>query len=178
MADVVDNLKKAFKDVRLCKSRGGSVSGNSRVLAQVAEDIFLLSRQDAHFLLPKILQWLCERHADGTLLEREPALTVLLFVNMATGYTDEDYEMDQQIAGKRAAKYAKKSALYLKKQAEGLFGGFSANQAAAIVDWLEHAKSWKPYQAHQGNITTAQRYWRSIADRRRRELADNPTRKD
>lgn len=133
------------------------------MLGLVTEDIFLLDKKDVQFFLPKVLVNLCQSPPSNA-TEREAALRVLFFLNLRGNRIDHEWTAKE--FGEDAANYAQKSQSDLRRRAEELFGDLTSDQAAAIVEWLDLARSWDVYKEEQVEIASARRYWALLSEKK------------
>jgi hypothetical protein len=161
--EVVRRLREAFMAVRPSPSYRGQTSDlPSDALSFLSQDIFSLNDEDAHFFLPQILIGLCENQPSES-ARTEEARTIASYLNYAG--SKENYDWMASEFGKKAAHYARTSDEYLERYSQDRFAQFSAEQAAAIVEWLKCAMRWNIFKSDQREIEAAISYWSERANR-------------
>jgi hypothetical protein len=154
--DVVAELRVAFKDVPASAWVLG-VQETHEDLVEYWDELPYLEPDAVHWLLPRILIDIVERHRAGTLgvWEAERVLEFLAVPSPPAG--------DPNVIATGGELSSPRLEMALRASRERSLGPITNAQAEAVADWLDLVAGWPHAEMVDSVLEPARKYWRARA---------------
>jgi hypothetical protein len=148
-------FKSAFADA-LSLTAGQHFLSHEDLLGARAK-LFMLAQDAFEEVFPKVLYDALETHRSDPITGLD-AFYIISCLNVL-GRT-RDHELTRSERGQAEATRSVRSDENLRRARQKMFERFTNQQAQAIYQWLECAKTWSAFELEAEELEEAQRYWR------------------
>jgi hypothetical protein len=152
-------LKSAFAEVLALTSGEYYLSHEDLVSAR--GKLFMLAQDAFEEVFPKVLYDVLETHASDPISGLDAFYIISCLDVLGRG---PDYESTRSDFGETAAAKSLQDDENLLRARKKMFERFTKQQARAIYQWLQCAKTWNAFELELQSLEQAERYWKERAE--------------